>query len=464
MERARAVTPQCCLMVVICMFLTITSLAQTSPSNKKAVARTDEYMKALVRLDRFSGTVLVAREGQVLLSKGYGFANLEQDVPNTPQTKFRLGSVSKQFNAMAIMLLQQQGKLSVQDSVCNYVPACPNAWKLVTIHHLLTHTSGIPSYTEFPDNDDFERKPMTVTATIERFKNKPLEFKPGERFHYDNSGYALLGYIVELVSGKSYEEFLRENIFAPLGMLNSGYDHPRTILKHRAAGYARRRDALVNATYMEMDTPFSSGALYSTVEDIYLWDQALDTEKLLKRQALAVMFTPMTDEEFGWHGYTRYGYGWHIMRQFNRRLVYHTGHISGFVAYIGRYPEDKVSIIILSNREDASVRRASRDLGAIVIGQKYNLPRTSPKVAAQILDAYVGQYQLPDGFPFSITKDADKLMLVLGQGKFELFPQSETEFELFLPEADDQLMFVKDKTGHVTHLLINWETQVKKIK
>jgi len=380
------------------------------------------------------------------------------------QTKFRLGSVSKQFNAMAIMLLQQQGKLSVQDSVCKYVPACPSAWQPVTIHHLLTHTSGIPSYTEFPDNDDFERKPMTVTATIERFKNKPLEFKPGERFHYDNSGYALLGYIVELVSGKSYEEFLRENIFAPLGMVNSGYDHPQTILKHRAAGYARRRGTLVNATYMEMDTPFSGGALYSTVEDMYLWDQALDTEKLLKRQSLDAMFTASTDAEFGWHGYTRYGYGWHIMRQFNRRLVYHTGHIPGFVAYIGRYLDDRVSIIILSNREDASVRRASRDLAAMVFGQKYNLPRTSPKVAAHILDAYVGQYQLPDGFLFTITREDDKLIVILGQGRFELFPQSEKEFELFLPDADDQLMFVPDEKGHVGHMLINWDTQAKKIK
>ncbi len=231
MEIAKAITRPFSALVVICVLLNIICPAQTSPSTEELVTKADEYINALVRLNRFSGTVLVSRGGQVLLSKGYGLATEEQDTPNTPQTKFRLGSVSKQFNAMVILLLQERGKLSVQDSVCKYVPECPAAWQPVTIHQLLTHTSGIPSYTEFPDNDEYERKPMTISATIERFKNKLLEFKPGERFHYSNSGYALLGYIVERASGKPYEEFLQENIFEPLHMLNSGYDHPQTILK-----------------------------------------------------------------------------------------------------------------------------------------------------------------------------------------------------------------------------------------
>lgn len=463
MDRPEVITRQFLTSAVLYVLLAITCPAQTA--TKEIVSKADDYINALVRLDRFSGAVLVARDGHVLLSKGYGMANLEQDVPITSQTKFRLGSVSKQFNAMAIMILQERGKLSVLDSICRYVPDCPAAWQPVTIRHLLTHTSGIPSYTEFPDNDEYERKPMTVTATVERFKSKPLEFKPGERFHYNNSGYTLLGYIVERVAGKSYEEFLRENILEPLHMSNSGYDHPRTILKHRAAGYARRGDALVNAPYIEMDTPFSSGALYSTVEDMYLWDQSLYSEKLIKQPSLNAMFTPVTPEEFGWHGYTRYGYGWHIMRQFDRKLVYHTGHINGFVAYIGRYPEDKVSVIILSNREDASVRRASRDLAAMVFGQKYNLPRTKAKVDARIYDDYAGQYQFADGYLFTIAREGHRLMLVGQDGsKLELFPQSDTEFELFTPEADNQLMFVRDETGKVSHLVANWDTKARKIK
>lgn len=464
MNNFKASTHQLVMLSVIICWLFITCPAQTRPSQRLAV-EADEYMNALVNLDRFSGSILIARDGQILLSKGYGMANIEQDAPNTPQTKFRLGSISKQFNAMAIMILQERGKLSVQDSVCKYVPNCPDAWQSITIQHLLTHTSGIPSYTEFPDNDEYERKQMTVTATIERFKNKPLRFKPGEKFSYSNSGYALLGYIVEQVSGKSYEEFLRENIFEPLQMHDSGYDHPSTILKHRAAGYARRGGELMNAPYLEMDTPYSGGALYSTVEDLYSWSKALDTEKLVSQKSLEAMFTPYAPAEFYWHGYVRYGYGWRIVQLFNRKLVFHTGHINGFIDYIGRYPDDKVSIIILSNREGASIRRASRDLAAIVFGQEYELPRKPVKLNSQIYDAYLGKYRFPDGNSFDIEKDSDKLLLVVTPSvKFELIPQSETEFEIFTGEVDGQLVFVKDAKGRVTHLLADWDTQVKKIE
>ena len=191
--------------------------------------------------------MLVAKDGKVLFAKGYGLANAEHEVPNTLETKFRLGSITKQFTATAVLILQDQGKLKVQDPVGKYLSESPKAWEKVTIHHLLTHTSGIPSYTDDPSYEKSMTQPETVSSMIARFKDKTLEFEPGSKFHYDNSGYFLLGAIVEKVSGKSYETFLKEAIFEPIGMTNTGYDQHATVLARRASGYERKGDELVNA-------------------------------------------------------------------------------------------------------------------------------------------------------------------------------------------------------------------------
>jgi CubicO group peptidase (beta-lactamase class C family) len=313
----------------------------------------DRYLARLEQQSQFSGTVLVARRGQVLLKQGYGLANREHGVANTPQTKFRLGSVTKQFTAMCILMLEEQHKLHITDPIAHYVPDCPKAWEPITIEHLLTHTSGIPGFTEFPDNLQHERLPATVEATVGRFRDKPLGFAPGERFKYSNSGYVLLGYIIERVTGQKYETVVAEKIFAPLGMKNSGYDHPSTVLTHRAAGYSRKDEALVNCVHFEMDTPHAAGALYSTVEDLLLWDQALYTEKLVPASRLEAMFTPRKGE---------YGYGWFLHEQGSRKYMEHGGGIAGFVTSIARYPEDRVVIIVLCNFDTAQPGKISRDL------------------------------------------------------------------------------------------------------
>ena len=201
------------------------------------------------------GSVLVAKGGAVLLEKGYGLANVELDVPNTPATKFRLGSITKEFTATAILQLQEQSKLSISDLVCKYVENCPEAWKAITIHHLLTHTSGIPSYTDDPKfrKPDFMRVPMKPLDIVMLSKDKPLEFQPGEKWKYDNTGYVFLGYIVEKVSGESYADYVKKHIFGPLEMDDTGYDDTRAILKGRAAGYARGGPAgYLNADYVDM--------------------------------------------------------------------------------------------------------------------------------------------------------------------------------------------------------------------
>ncbi|HEV2915125.1 MAG TPA: serine hydrolase domain-containing protein [Pyrinomonadaceae bacterium] len=327
----------------------------------------DDYMKAAVKSGRFSGAILVARNGEALLSKGYGMASLELNVPNEAQSKFRIGSLTKQFTAAAVMMLQERGKLNVRESVCKYVPKCPQAWAGVTLHHLLTHTSGIPDLLGFPDFTKTMGQPSPVAETVARFRDKPLEFKPGEKFSYSNSGYVLLGYIIELVSGTSYEDFLRANIFEPLRMTNSGSDHNDLIIKHRAAGYTKRGEAVINAPYIDMTLPTGGGSLYSTVEDMLLWDQALYSDKLLKRGSLDAVFTSYARADWG----DGVGYGWFIGKdKAGHRYTGHAGGINGFAAQITRYPEERVLVVVLSNYSFAPVNDIANDLAAIVFGDR----------------------------------------------------------------------------------------------
>jgi CubicO group peptidase (beta-lactamase class C family) len=422
-------------------------------------AKVDEYINAQMKLGNFSGSILIAQGDKILVSKGYGMANLELDVSNTPQTKFRLGSVTKQFTSMAIMQLQEKGLLNVNDPIKKYISDYPNGDK-ITIHHLLTHTSGIPNLTDFPDFTETMMIPSPVEKTIERFKNKPLEFEPGEKFSYSNSGYVLLGYLVEKISGKSYESFLNENIFQPLNMTNSGYDHNSTILKNRASGYSLGKDGLINAPYIDMSLPIGGGALYSTVEDLYLWDRALYTEKLVSKASLEKMFTPFKED---------YGYGWAITELFNRKRVSHSGGINGFSCNISRYVNDDVCVIVLSNIEHAPVGQMAKDLAAIVFGEKYELPqeRVAIQVDPNIYDAYVGEYQVDTTLILNITKEDNRLFaqaIGTGQPTFEIFPESETKF--FLKVVDAQITFVKDEKGTITELILHQmgDHHAKKIK
>jgi CubicO group peptidase (beta-lactamase class C family) len=423
----------------------------------------DEYAQATAKADGFSGAILVARDGKVLVSKGYGMADVEHDVPNTPETRFRLGSLTKQFTAVSILLLQERGKLSVQDSVCKYVAPCPEAWQPVTIHHLLSHTGGVPNFTnfdQFPDYPRTKRETATVESLIGRFRDRPLDFKPGEKWNYSNSGYVLLGHVVEKLSGKSYESFLRENIFEPLKMTNTGYDHAGEIVKRRARGYAAGPDGkLANADYIDMSIPFAAGGLYSTVGDLYLWDQALNGEKLLKKSSLDAMFTAVRND---------YGYGYGVNKLFNRAHATHGGSIEGFSTSIHRFPDDRVTVIVLSNYEAARSGPIARDLAAIAFGEKYEMPveRVVVKVDPKIYDAYVGEYEMEPGFVLNITREGDRLMLqATGQGKAEAFPTSETNFFFRVVRAD--ITFVKDAGGSVTHLVLNQggrRMNAKKIK
>jgi len=452
------------LTVIVGLFLLFVSYVpaqSTVVSDQQITSKTDEYMTAAVAVDGFTGSILVARNGQPVVNKGYGMANFEHGVPNTPKTVFRLGSVTKQFTGMAITMLQERGKLSVNDPICKYLSDCPPAWQAITIKHLLTHTSGIPNYTSFPDFGKTAVLPVSSAGMLSLLKDKPLEFPVGEKFAYSNSGYFLLGTIIERVSGKSYADFLQENIFTPLGMKHTGYDSPTRIIKNRAAGYARQSGEMVNAAYMDMTIPYAAGSLYSTTGDLLIWDQALYTEKLAARKSLDEMFTPAK-------GDTGYGYGWSMGKRFDRQTIGHGGGIYGFATQITRFPADRVTVIVLSNVQGAPAGKVANDLGAIVFGAAYEVSKERKEIAveAKILEKYVGQYQIPPSIVITVTLENGKLLGQLaGQGKFGLLAESETFF--FSKDVNAQITFVKDAQGLVTGLTLSQgggNTPAQKIK
>ena len=309
------------------------------------VAQLDGILSRMAAAETFSGSVLIAQDGEVLLSRGYGSADREQGISNTPQTRFLIGSVTKQFTSMAILILQSRGRLNVQDPICRYIEDCPAAWEDITIYHLLTHTSGMivmPADSTYPDT------PITPRELLDRFEDAPLDFQPGERHSYSNCGYWVLGYIIEQVSGQSYEAFVQKWIFEPLEMHDSGYDQDASGL---AVGYVDQNTA-APAQVIDSSFPYSAGALYSTVEDLYRWDQALYTEQLIPRELLDQMFAPRISLYPDVVGSVEYGYGWFVLDHLGRRAVGHGGAIDGFRAWIFRYPDDRITIIVLSNQED----------------------------------------------------------------------------------------------------------------
>lgn len=441
-----------CVFALVMCFLSSNIIA----SAQSIDPRFDEYLNAVVKLGRFNGYVLVARDGKVVFSKGYGMANFEEEVPNTPQTKFRLASITKSFTAMATMMLQEKGKLSLQDSIGKYLTDCPETWKPITIRQLLNHTSGISDYVAAPDFMRTISQRVTSDELIASFKNKPLLFAPGEQFSYSNSNYILLGRIIEKASGQAYAAFLQENIFVPLKMKDSGYDDNHTLLKHRAIGYIKQPGMLINARYMDMTNAYAAGALYSTAADLFLWDQALNTEKLVSKKSLDEIFSP---------GKGGIGYGWFINREKNRLLIMQGGLNSGFAASVLRYPEEKACIILLSNFENAAphLARMGHDLAAMLFGEKYELPseRVAVKVDTKIYDAYVGEYEFGPNRMITITKEGDKLYARRGgEPKIEILPESEMKF--FLTIADVQFVFLKDAAGKVIGMMLSANGQEMK--
>lgn len=366
---------------VILQFFTLTIFAQDKAK------QIDELLSKYNEYGQFNGSALVAQNGKIIFKKGFGQANMEWNIPNQPDTKFRLGSISKQFTAFLIVKLAEEGKLKLDVPITTYLPDYPkeNGDK-ITLHNLLTHTSGIPNYTATPNFlKTKSRNPYTPEDFVKTFSSLPLEFKPGERFNYSNSGYFLLGYIIEKTTGKTYEQYLQETILTPLKMLNTGFDHSEVILKNRAAGYEKQGKNIVNSSFIDMSIPYAAGSLYSTVEDLYIWDQALYTTKLLSEKSMESLF-----KSYITFGNESYGYGWFLSeekigdKQF--KIIEHGGGINGFNTIISRVPADKNLVVLLNNTGGTVLGEMNEAIRAILYNQTYNQPKKS--MALELLDVF----------------------------------------------------------------------------
>ena len=362
------------------LLFALSVLVVSAPAQDKA-ARIDEVMSLYHEYRQFNGSVLVAEQGKVIYKKGFGLANMEWNIPNTPETKFRLGSITKQFTAAVVLQLVEEGKLRLEGGICDYLPEYPRkSGEKVTIHQLLTHTSGIPSYTGLPDFfEKMSRDPYSPTDFLKVFSGLDFEFEPGSKFRYNNSGYFLLGAIIEKVSGESYEKVLQDRIFKPLNMKDSGYDLHKTILSRRAAGYSRTLAGYENAPYLDMSLPYSAGSLYSTVEDLFLWDQALYADKPVSGSSKELMFKANLEN---------YGYGLIIRKapiiegKNEVTTIGHGGGINGFNTLIERLVEDKHLIVLLNNTGGTRLGEMSQAIKNIL----YGAPAKNPlKPVSQVI-------------------------------------------------------------------------------
>ena len=408
----------------------------------------DVYMRTQVQNSHFSGAVLVGRAGEVLFEAGYGLADVEWQIPNRANTKFSIASLSKQFTAVLIMKLQEQGKLHATDLICRHLDSCPETWSSIRISHLLSHTSGIPDFTDIPSFLAERRLSRSKDQVILTFRDKPLEFSPGAKFRYSNSNYFLLGMIVEKVSGSTFEDVLTQEILAPLRLNDSGIASGDSIIEKQARGYrAAPEGRVIDADIMDAGWTFGAGAIYSTVRDLKKWDDALYTEAILPRSTLASMWTPVKEG---------YGYGWYVpaisRATLNRHVVFHSGHTDGFVSCMSRFPNDELVVIVLSNYEMTKhACSVATGLAAITLGDKDAL-RPDPvevRLDPTFESRYVGNYRVSSDINVLITQENGHLFATIGQiPKAEIFPASEREF--FFKVFDSQLDFVTNSAGKVT--------------
>jgi CubicO group peptidase (beta-lactamase class C family) len=407
-------------------------------------SRVADYMNAQVEVNHFRGSILIAQHGKVLVTKRYGPEIGISDGQKTFNSRYPLGSIAKQFIAAAILQLQEKGKLQLQDSVCKYIAKCPNGWEEIKIFNLLVQTDGIPEAGRSLDLT--ETSSTTTTPELLRYLGGlPLAFKPGERFRYGNSGYAVLGAVIEKVSGEPYLKYLKDHIFIPLGMNETGEDDaPQKVPDIDLARSGKSNSITPND--MELATRYSWGRLYSTVEDLYRWDRALDDEVLLSKKSRNAMFTPYIDG---------YGFGWVILKEFERTLDTQAGKIYLFESSIRRYANEDVCVIVLSNSDNADAGRISRDLAAILFGKHYELPIEHHVINLNpaIYDSYAGRYELASDFVLVVSREGDRLMIQSsGQPKVEIFPESETRF--FAEGLDTVINFVKNPQGNAAQLVL----------
>lgn len=422
----------------------------------------DSIMNANYLPNEPGAAMVVTKGGKEIYAKGFGIANLELEVPMTSDMIFRLGSITKQFTAVSILILEERGKLKVKDDIRQHLPDYPTHGKVITIENLLTHTSGIPSFTSFPNSMQIEQTKLTTSEILDLFKNKPLEFEPGERYSYSNSGYDVLGAIIESVSGMTYEEFVESEIFKKLGMNNSFYDHPEEIVKNKILGYDKDSLGYKRADYMTMCAPFSAGGLRSNVHDLAIWNKAIHNGQLISVENLARAFMPF---KLNSGELSNYGFGWSLDSFLGHQLYNHDGGIYGFNTSGFYFPKEDIYIAILANNTSSNPGYLNFLISSIVLGEEIN---GTADIDMNIIDEYLGAYEYNDN-TILISTDSSSLLIDAPWQKGILIAAGPNEF--YIEGTVISCVFNNDSTGLVESISIKhrffgdeWITAVRSEK
>jgi D-alanyl-D-alanine carboxypeptidase len=443
-------------LTVACLILlpSPAAYAQKAAPEGDLAARIDAAIAPYFKPDAPGGSVIVVKDGKTVFRKGYGMADLAKGIPMDAGAQHRIGSVTKQFTSTAILMLAEEGKLSLDDDITRYLPDYPTNGRHITIEHLLTHTSGIMSYTSKPSFRAGIEKDMTPAMMIDTFKNDPLTFEPGSEYRYNNSGYFLLGAIIEKISGMPYAQFVEQRIFTPLGMLDTAHEGHEKRKASRAEGHTVRPTGFAPSTRVSMTQPYAAGAIVSTVDDLARWDAAVSSGKLLKAASWQRAFTPYT---LTTGKKTDYGYGWHLGTLQGTQRIAHGGGIPGFSAHAMRLPQEKVYVAVLVNNDrfPVSTQVIAARAAAIAIGKPF--PELKPvALDAGKLDEVAGSYQVDEKSTVSFAREGDKLMMQRADrpdDKTEVVAHGPDRF--FVPNTLVRMVFNRDAKGQVSGVTVH---------
>ncbi len=426
----------------------------TQPALAQDADRMTEVIEVEVDTGKFMGAVLVAKDGTPILDRAWGSADLEWDIANTTTTKFRIGSVTKQFTAVSALLLQEQGKLDLDAPITTYLENAPKAWEGIIVRNLIRHTAGVPNVTSLEDFGRQKFLPTSQDELIAMFRDLPLEFEPGSKFSYSNSGYVLLSRIVENVSEQSLADFYQANLFDPLGMADTGLDNSSKILPNRADGYSPSGDGetVINAEYVNMAIPTGAGAMYSTTGDLLKWQQGLFGGKVLSDASLAEYVTPAEFEAFFGD---KYAHAVLVDATNDNTYYWHGGGIEGFNAWLSYDPDRKITVAVLANLNGGAASKLGQQLMTLVQGGDVVLPgeREVAELTAEQIVQFEGVYAISPEFKLTVFQDGGKLMTqATGQNAFEIFPEGTDRF--FVKVVDAQLQFNRSEAGTIESLTL----------
>lgn len=433
------------LNIIVFVSLCFFNLETTNAQDLKS--QVDEYLLSHSQPDAPGASVLIAKDGKAIYKKAVGMANLELDVPLSTDNVFEIGSITKQFTAVSILMLEEQGKLKVEDEITKYIPDYPTNGKTITIHNLLNHTSGIKSYTSMESFIKHARTDMTPTELIDVFKNEPLDFDPGEKFLYNNSGYILLGHIIEVVSEQSYAAFIQDHIFSKLSMKSSYYGSMKNIIKNRAYGY-QDRNGFVNADYLSLTLPYAAGSIMSTVDDLLIWQNAISANKLIKSSSLekAINGSTLNSGEK-----IPYGYGWSQGSVNGSDTYQHSGGIFGYVTNGIFLPKENMYVIALSNCDCSNVGLISTTIAAMAIGKPFPDKKDAITLSVDKLKKWTGAYEFEDGAVRFITLKENQLKSQReGSEIFDIYAMSDDHFIFEEGTISYQFGMNKDSSKYVT--------------